>query len=173
MKTGLLWSALLALPLHGVATALCPARLLPCQALGHAAIVALVDVTDASAPWERSGENSMRPVPQAVKLRVVERSRVSHRRSVRSAAEFLTAVLKQYSSMPESAICCMQTQRRMERGKQAARALSLRPSLKRSYLSCAGASGSDESASGVRLAHLLSVGGDISRERDHDEARPA
>ncbi len=45
----------------------------PCEEFAAASVVALVDVVEASEPWEKVDAQTLRPVPQAVKLRVVER----------------------------------------------------------------------------------------------------
>ena len=58
--------------LVGAAAAECLAAPPPCQSLAESAIVALVDVVEAAEVWEKVGD-VFRPVPQKVRLRVIER----------------------------------------------------------------------------------------------------
>ena len=72
MRTALLCFALLTVPCHRVSEAECLVPRPPCEALAAATIVAVVDVIEAAEPFERSA-NQSRPIPQAVRLRIVER----------------------------------------------------------------------------------------------------
>ena len=73
MKAAIVCLALVATPVNRLAHADCLIPPPPCEALARAAIVALVDVSGAAEPFEKVGADTFRPIPQAVKLRLVER----------------------------------------------------------------------------------------------------
>ena len=72
MKTILTCLALVAVPFNDAVIARCTTPQPPCEALAGSTIVALVDVIEAAPPWEITRRNESRPVPQAVKLRIME-----------------------------------------------------------------------------------------------------
>ena len=69
----LLWLALTGTSVVRLATAECVGPRPPCEELIGAVFVALVDVVEATEPWEKVGADTFRTIPQVVKLRVVER----------------------------------------------------------------------------------------------------
>ena len=69
MKTALLCLALATTTFNRLVSAECIIPPPPCEALARAAIVVVVDVIEVADPWEA---NSFRPIPQVVKLKVVE-----------------------------------------------------------------------------------------------------
>ena len=72
MKTALICVALMAAS-DGAGVAECLIPRPPCQALAESAIVVLVDVVEAAESWEKVGTDTLRPIPQMVRLKVIER----------------------------------------------------------------------------------------------------